>query len=47
MITRAQDQQIPEPDEQLEILAMEKLHKKWRRKMTIEEMDAACQQEQR
>lgn len=27
MITRAQDQQIPEPDEQLEILAMEKLHK--------------------
>lgn len=47
MITRAQDQQIPEPDEQFEILAMEKLHKKWRRKMTIEEMDAACQQEQR
>lgn len=46
MITRAQEQ-VPELDEQLEILAMEKLHKKWRRKMTIEEMDVACQQEQR
>ena len=46
MITRAQEQ-VLELDEQLEILAMEKLHKKWRRKMTIEEMDAACQQEQR
>lgn len=29
MITRAQEQ-VPELDEQLEILAMEKLHKKWR-----------------
>lgn len=46
MITRTQEQ-VPEFDEQLEILAMEKLHKKWRRKITIEEMEAACQQEQR
>ena len=46
MITRAQEQ-VPELDEQLEILAMEKLHKQWRRKLTIEEMEAACQQEQR
>lgn len=45
MITRAQEQ-VPESDEQLEILAMEKLHKKWRRKITIEEMETACQQEQ-
>ena len=44
MITRTQEQ-VPEFDEQLEILAMEKLHKKWRRKITIEEMEAACQQE--
>lgn len=46
MVTRTQEQ-VPEFDEQLEILAMEKLHKKWRRKMTIEEMEATCQQEQR
>lgn len=46
MIARNQEQ-IPELDEQLEILAMEKLHKKWRRKMSIEEMEAANQQEQR
>ena len=46
MITRTQEQ-VPELDEQLEILAMEKLHKKWRRKITIEEMEAACQREQR
>lgn len=46
MVARNQDQ-IPELDEQLEILAMEKLHKKWKRKMSIEEMEAAYQQEQR
>lgn len=46
MVTRTQEQ-VPELDEQLEILAMEKLHKKWRRKITIEEMEAVCQQEQR
>ena len=46
MITRTQEQ-VPEFDEQLEILAMEKLHKKWRRKITIEEMEVACQQEQK
>lgn len=46
MVARNQEQ-IPELDEQLEILAMEKLHKKWRRKMSIEEMEAANQQEQR
>lgn len=46
MVARNQEQ-IPELDEQLEILAMEKLHKKWRRKISIEEMEAACQQEQR
>ena len=46
MVTRTQEQ-VPKLDEQLEILAMEKLHKKWRRKMTIEEMEAACQQDQR
>ena len=46
MVTRTQEQ-VPELDEQLEILAMEKLHKKWRRKMTIEEMEAARQQEQK
>lgn len=46
MVTCTQEQ-VPELDEQLEILVMEKLHKKWRRKMTIEEMEAACQQEQR